>query len=336
MVTITDVALKARVSIATVSRVINTPGQVNEKMRNAVLQAIEELNYRPNRAAQALKRQESYTIGFALSQFSAPYYGKVLDGIDEALVEVSFKTIAENGRETAESQVEAWMSLLERQCESVILHGDLIDEATLRRLMEDHPTTVLMNQILPGFEDRCVVLDNFAAGRLAANYLLDKGHRDIAAITGPLGRQETSNRHAGFVDGLKEAGVTLNPNLVRYGWFVEEEAEQIMSEFINQKDHFTAVFSQNDVMATGVMEACEKHGISVPDQMSILGYDDLDLARYVKPKLTTIRQPLHQIGRAAALLAHRLCRPNAPATTPIQTRFEGRIIERETVAKIAI
>jgi len=217
VVTITDVAHKARVSIATVSRVINTPEQVNEKMRNAVLQVIEELNYRPNRAAQALKRQESHTIGFALSHFSAPYYGKVLDGIDEALVEVNFKTIAENGRETAESQVEAWMSLLERQCESVI-----------------------------------------------------------------------------------------------------------------------AVFSQNDVMATGVMEACEKHGISIPDQMSILGYDDLDLARYVKPKLTTIRQPLHQIGRAAALLAHRLCRPNAPATTPIQTRFEGRIIERETVAKIAI
>jgi len=98
--TITDVARKAGVSIATVSRVMNAPDQVNEKMRAAVLHAIDELNYRPNRAAQALKRQESHTIGFALSQFSAPYYGLVLDGIDEALVEVGFKTIAENGRET--------------------------------------------------------------------------------------------------------------------------------------------------------------------------------------------------------------------------------------------
>ena len=335
MATIRDVARKADVSIATVSRVMNAPDQVNEKMRAAVLHAIDELNYRPNRAAQALKRQESHTIGFALSQFSAPYYGLVLDGIDEALVEVGFKTIAENGRETPDSQVEAWMSLVERQCESVILHGDLIEEATLRRLMDAYPTTVLLNQVLTGFEDRCIVVDNYAAGRLAADYLLGQGHRDIAVFTGPVDRQETYNRHAGFVARLAEAGVALNPKLVRNGWFVEKEAEQIMAEFIDQKEPFTVLFSQNDVMAAGAMEACNVKGIKVPDEISIMGFDDLDLARYLTPKLTTIRQPVHRIGRAAAMLAYRLCRPDISATVPIQIRFEATLVERGSVAHIA-
>ena len=334
MATIIDVAKFAGVSTATVSRVVNTPDRVNEDTRTAVESAIASLNFRPNRAAQVLKRQSSRTVGVVVNRFGSPYFGNLMDGIEQSLRKVHYKTIAEAGHESSEGQIEAWMSLIDRQCESFIVHADAVSDDALTTLMTKHPTTVLINRNLPDFAERCVYLKNEHAGRLAAQHLLDNGHRDLAIITGPLTGNETRDRQNGFLGALKDAGITVPDTQIAFGRHTEDGAQDAMTQLLDAGGSFTAVFVHNDVMAAGVIEACRARNVRVPEDMSVMGFDDLDLARHLNPKLTTVRQPVTDIGATAAQLAHSLA-ASSTTTPPLNRVFEAEVIVRASVKDIS-
>ena len=337
MVTMTEVAAHAGVSTATVSRVINRPTVVDEATRDLVQRSIEALSYRPNAMARGLAMRSSRTVGVVINLFGSPYYGAMLDGVVAALDDAGYKALAESSRESAHGERTAWLSLIDRQCEATIVHSDKMDDAELASWMKRHPASVLMNRRLDGFGDRCVHLDNARGAEFAVRHLLERGHRRIATIRGIESYHEAVDRTRGFEKALREAGIDPESCPVEHGGFTEEGGRAAMERLLDrasgdEKKTFTAVFFQNDEMAAGGIEACRAMGLSVPDDISIIGFDDHVIARHLTPSLTTVRQPLAEIGHAAGRLAHAVAR-DMP-TDDIPRIFEATLIERASVADI--
>ena len=332
MVTMADVSLRAGVSTATVSRVINIPDVVDDKTRQLVNSAIKELGYRPNVVARGLASRSSKTIGVVINRFSSSYYGTMLQGVEQALSEVGFKTIAESSLESADGELSAVYSLLDRQCDGIVLHADMLSDAQLRKLLIKQPKIVLMNRLLAGFEDRCVYLNNVRGGELAADYLTDMGHSEIAVVTGRDSLFESEDRMDGFVTRLNEKGISFNELFVLKGDFRAPSGRDAMEKIIAHDRPITAVFCMNDEMAAGAITLCMERGVSVPNDISILGFDDHEVSKFLHPKLTTIRQPLTEIGSAAGRLAHALARSIDHSKN--KTVFEAEVVERASVLKI--
>ena len=330
MVGLKDVAALAGVSTATVSRVINATSPVNVETRDVVEKAIRDLNYRPNRAAQMLKMQTSQTIGVVVNRFDSPYFGAILEGVDQALRGVGFKTIAEASNETEKGQIDALASLSARQCESFVVHADAVQEDKLIELLQHYPTAVVVNREVPGYETRCVKLDNIRAGEKAAEHLLQMGHTDIATVTGPLHLNEIHDRHTGFTSTLEKHGHALNPDLIYRGNLSPSGGYSAVNELLDASTSATAVFFHNDMMAAGGMQACYERGIYVPQDLSFIGFDDLDFAQFMNPPLTTVRQPMREIGAAAGQLAHALLGPDFDASATLRP-FKADVIERASV-----
>lgn len=294
--------------------------------------AVAELGYRPNEMARGLASRSSRTVGVVINRFDSPYYGALLDGAEKALAAQRFKMLAESTRERAEGEREAWSSLLERQCDAVIVHCGSLDDDELSTWMSKHTNSVLMNRFLPGFVNRCIHLDNQRGGALAATYLYDKGHRNIAMVTGPSRYYEVRDRTAGFLDTLGAVGI--KPTVIESDFLVQGGYD-VIAALLKRDPTLTAVFFQNDEMALGAIEACHERGIVVPDHLSIIGFDDIPTARHLRPKLTTIRQPLRDIGAAAGRLAHALAIA-APDTSDIQRVFEAEVVERASVVEVKL
>ena len=333
MVTINDVSRRAGVSIATVSRVINKPEVVDSKTRELVIDAIARLGYRPNQVARGLASRSSRTIGVVVNNFSTTYYGRMLDGVDRALSPLGYKTIAESSREASQGEREAWLSLLDRQCEAVVVHSDNLEDDELAMLLDRHPTCVLMNRFLKSHPDRSIYLDNVRGGSLAAEHLLKHGHREIAMISGPSTFYEANDRASGFAETLRKDGVELAPELTVDCNFLERSGREAMAQLLNAGRKFTALFCHSDEIAAGALDTCRQHGIDVPGDLSIIGFDDMDVARHLTPKLTTIRQPLTEIGEAAGLLAHAFATQSNPEK-PITKVFVAELVERASVATV--
>ncbi len=333
MVTMLDVSRKAGVSTATVSRVINKPEIVDEKTRLTVQKAISTLDYRPNLFARGLAGRSSHTIGIAVNGFSSPYFGLVIDGMEQALARVGYKTIAESNRRGAEGEREAWLSLIERRCEGVIIHSANLSDEELKHLMQQHPSSVLINRLLPDFEHRCINLDNFHAAEIAAKHLIDNGHREIAVITGPKRNFEVKDRINGFNFTLNNAGLKLDKDLTIEADFSGLSGQEGLEKLLATGKKFTAVFFHNDEMAAGGMETCRKANIRIPEDISIIGFDDVAIAKHLTPKLTTVRQPLREIGATAGLLARAIANnPNDADHLP--RTFQAEVVERASVARI--
>ncbi|MES0864860.1 LacI family DNA-binding transcriptional regulator [Ruegeria sp. SCPT10] len=327
MVTMLDVAKRAGVSKATVSRVLSNPKVVDKHTRAHVRATIEELGYRPNAVARGLASRSSRTVGVVINWFASFYYGSLLDGAEHELASGGYKMLAESARERVDGEREAWTSLLERQCDAVIIHSDNLNDDELGRWMTDHPKSVLMNRRLDQFLDRCVYLDNSRGGALAAAHLYEKGHRDIAMVTGPAKFCEVRDRSFGFIDYLQTRDLTAH---VVESTFNDEGGYQAMQTVLDSTPSCSAVFFQNDEMAAGALETCRERGIDVPNDVSMIGFDDIPTARHLTPKLTTVRQPLRDIGAAAGRLALALAEEQVE-TNEIQRVFEAELVERGSV-----
>lgn len=330
MVTMADVARHAGVSKATVSRALNQPEVVDRETRAIVRAAIVQLDYRPNEIARGLASRSSKTVGVVIKRFDSLYYGALLDGAEKAIAAQGFKMLAESTRERAEGEREAWSSLLERQCEAVIVQCGCLDDDELSDWMRERPKSVLMNRYLAAFEDRCIHLDNRRGGALAATYLHGKGHRNIAMVTGPSNFYEVRDRTEGFTEALRDRGIT--PTVIESDFLVQGGYDAVIP-LLESDPSITGIFFQNDEMAAGAVEACRERGIIVPDDLSMIGFDDIPVARHLVPKLTTIRQPLRDIGAAAGNLAHALA-TGVTDTSGIQRVFEAEIVERASVMEV--
>ncbi len=329
MATITDVAKRADVSVATVSRVVNRPEIVNAATRARVARAIEELSYRPSQIARSLLLKRSNAVGVVINEFSSDYYGRMVQGVEDIFRQQGIATIVCSTGATIDGERDAIRFLCERQCDVLIMHLDAMrDDDILNGVIGTTPV-VFMNRNVDAQPDRSVYLDHRQGGRLAARYLLSKGHTRIATLTGPLDYYEARHRLEGFKTELAEAGHPIPDDFIIEGDFLEESGALFAPTLLALVDRVTAIFFQNDDMAAGFMPVARRAGVDIPAHLSIIGFDDVDLARHVYPRLSTIRQPLRRIGQAAGQVALSLLQGRDPGG--IQRAFEPEIVERDTV-----
>lgn len=296
-VTIHDIAREARVSPSTVSRVLNGTTPVAPEKRKAVLDAVETLKYRPNVVAQGLARGKSRAVGVISQDISNDFFGQILSGIEEGLRGTGYYPIftSGSGRERAN---EALALLTDHRVDSLIVVGGGMSDSDLVEVASRVPL-VAVGRSVPGIEDRCLRVENFEGALQATRYLIGLGHERIAHLTGIPGHRHAIDRHEGYLRALSDAGIEVDPRLIAEGDFTEPSGFRAAQRLLDSKIPFTAIFAGNDHMAYGAQLALYDRGLRVPEDVSMVGFDDHRHAPYMLPPLTTVRQTNLEMGIAA-------------------------------------
>ncbi|MFP5390273.1 MAG: LacI family DNA-binding transcriptional regulator [Gammaproteobacteria bacterium] len=296
--TLLDVARVAGVSPSTVSRILNGTAKVSDDKRLAVQAAIEKMNFAPNQMAQGLKKGRSHTIGIVVQDISSPFFDETLRGVDDGLKGTGYASVIVSGHWNAAEEADRIRLLLARKVDGIILlSGRLADEDILR-FAGQRPIVstgrALQTSSALGFK-----LDHENGAYQAVRHLIDLGHRRIAFVTGPANHHDAEERMRGYRRALDEAGIAFDAELVAEGDFHESGGAHAMGVLLGRGHTFSAVFAANDLSAYGARLCMYRKGIRVPDDISLIGFDDLPGSEYTTPPLTTVRQPLYDIGRIA-------------------------------------
>jgi LacI family transcriptional regulator len=329
-VTIEDIAEHANVSISTVSRVLRKSSNVGDDKRNAVLHAVAKLDYRPNVFAQSLASGQSMTIGVITQNFGSPFYDGILMGILQGLEGSSYSPLFADGRWDEAIEQQALETFMDRRVDGFIFVGGQLPESLLMEVGEKVPVVVVARE-LHSMKNNCIYANNFKAAYDVTRYLLDMGHRNIAHITAKMHYEESvvdiERRLQGYKQALLDAGMQPEPQLIIEGDLQQQSGALAVEMLLMQKHPFSAIFAANDQMAMGVRLALFRRGIRVPDDVSLVGFDDESTAAFMVPPLTTVRQPGRDMGQAAAKAVLNLIdeKPVAGQT------FESKLIIRESV-----
>jgi LacI family transcriptional regulator len=335
MVTIRDVASKAEVSIATVSRVVNGNRPVHPDIRDRVLKAIQELDYRPNYLARGLRQRNTCMIGLIIPDNSNPFYAEVARAIEDAGFAAGYSVILCNSDLSEEKQQAYVDVLLSYKVDGVILIDmKFAVPEPLERIMAENIPVVLANIGTPVPAVDQVLVDNHQGGYLAGQYLLHLNHRRFGCITLFQPHSYQSSRVVGFRQALAEAGIELTTEDFAIGNGRYESGYKAMQELLQRSPDLTAVFVFNDLMALGAMNAIHAQGKRVPEDISIVGYDDIFYASTFEPALTTIAQPITEIGQECiALLLERI---QQPEKQPTQITLPVELIERSSCRRLSV
>jgi DNA-binding LacI/PurR family transcriptional regulator len=329
MVTMLDVAIRAGVSKATVSRVLNGTGQVKKSTHEEVYKAMDELGYRPNFLAQSLANKRSNSIGLVVSNFDGPYFGRLLRQAAK-LIEASGKhLIVTDGHDTPEDELQAVRLLADRRCDAIILYTRFMSETALMELVDNLPVPVMViNRDLPQARERCVFFEQQQAAFSAVDYLIQQGHHEIACITGPIATPTAQARLAGYQQALEHHQLKFDEALVAYGDSSVAGGYQSCRNLLASNASFSALFSNNDDMAIGAMKALNEVGKHLPQDVSLFGFDDEPSAAYLQPALSTVYLPIDTMIETAIAQAFRLI--NGEEVQPLAP-FVGELKLRESV-----
>jgi len=332
MATIKDVAKRAGVSTTTVSHVINKTRFVAEETREAVWAAIKELNYSPSAVARSLKVNHTKSIGLLATSSEAPYFAEIIEAVETRCFAKGYTLILGNAHNDLQKQ-QAYLSMMaqKRVDGLLVMCAEYPDE--LLKMLEANrniPMVVMdWGESRGDFTDS--VVDNaFEGGYLVGRYLIERGHRDIGAIPGQLVRNTGGGRHAGFLKALAEANITVRDEWVVQGDFEPESGYRAMQQILSQKQRPTAVFCGGDIMAMGAICAADEMGLRVPQDISVIGYDNVRNARYFTPALTTVHQPKERLGETAFDML--LDRITSKREEPQTIEVHPSLIERRSVA----
>ena len=332
MSTIHDVAELANVSVATVSRVLNHHPSVSEKTRLAVQDAIAQLSYQPNANAQALAVQNTDTIGVVVTDVTDAFFAILVKAVDK-VAEAHHKTILIGiGYHHAEKEREAIDTLLRKRCSCLVVHSKALSDEELSRYLDKVSGMVIINRVIKGYENRCVSLDNQKGTYLATEMLIRCGHKKIAYIGSNHTISDEEERRNGYLNALKAHHYPLIEHAITHNSPDFEGGEQAMIDLLSYNKDLTAVVAYNDSMAAGAISVLNENNINVPSQFSIVGFDDMPIARYLIPKLTTIRYPIDLMATYAANLALSLV--DEKVETPSAIQFNPTLVRRFSVESI--
>ncbi len=298
-VTITDIAAHANVSKSTVSRVLNDTTPVNEDKRAAVLAAMKEMNFEPNIFARGLASGQSYTIGVVTQNLGSPFYDSIAQGVIAGLAKTAYSPLFADAQWQPEVGKAAVKTLIGRMVDGLIIVGTCPTPDDLEELNQNIPMLLVGTQVKQ-WPDRCMFIDNEQAAFEATQHLIELGHKKISHITGVPTHEDSIGRVKGYRRALKEANIDVDEDLIYEGNFDGESGVAGVETLLKRKKSFTAIFAANDATAFGARLALYRQGIRVPEDVSIVGFDDQTEAALVTPPLTTIQQPGDEIGIAAA------------------------------------
>ncbi|MDA7874137.1 substrate-binding domain-containing protein [Rhodopirellula sp.] len=297
--TIQDIADHAQVSKSTVSRVLNKSTAVNKDKRTAVLAAMKTLGFEPNLAARSLAGGRSMTLGVLTQNIGSPFYDALAQGVIHGLAGSGYSPIFVDGQWQQSTEIESIRTLIGRRVDGLLLIGGDVPVEQLNQLRERLPTIVVAREVV-GWENQCIHVDNVQAGYEATKHLIDFGHQRIALLRGIKEHPDAIQRFEGYAKALTEAGIEFDTDLIYQGDFSGQSGVMAVNSLISRGIHFTAIFAANDMVAFGARLALSRHGMRVPEDISLVGFDDQAESAFATPPLTTMKQPAVEMGTAAA------------------------------------
>jgi LacI family transcriptional regulator len=302
-----DVAQAAGVSVTTVSHVINETRYVSKELRERVLRVMEDLNYRPNILARSLRQGISHTIGLIVPDNSNPFFAEVARIVETRGFEAGYSVILCNSDGQLEKELTYVNVLLAKRVDGIIFIAASSQSEHIALLTEENIPVVIADRQMLDSDVDVVLVDNYRGGYLATEYLLSLGHRRIGCITGPSDVTPSADRVRGYRDALTAAGLPVDESLIVKGDFRYVSGASGVQQLLDLKEPPTAIFACNDAMAMAAMAVIRQRGFAIPDDMSIVGFDDIPQASFTSPPLTTVAQPIQDIGRIATdLLIERM------------------------------
>lgn len=330
-VTLMEVAALAGVSASTVSRILNGTAVVSEDKKLAVDQAIARLGFVPNPVARGLAGGRTLSIGVVTQAIDSPFYGVALRGIEEELAAAGYSPLFVSGHWNADEEARCIEMLRARRVDGlIVLTGRLSDNA-LRGYAKALPV-VVTGRTLKAPQLYSLDFDNFEGGRLATHHLMALGHRRIAFISGDPEHPDAVERQRGYRAALEAAGIPCDPGLVVPGKYFEHSGLEAVDRLVQSRKRFTAIFAANDQMAFGAALGLHRRGLRVPQDVSLVGFDDLPASAYSVPPLSTVHQPVYEVGRLAASAMLDLLRGLKPTAVMPAPRFIPRETSRPPAA----
>jgi LacI family transcriptional regulator len=332
--TITDVAAEAGVSVATVSRVLNDHGYpVRPETRRRVLDAVEKLDFRPNELARGLLLKRTKTIGLVIPDIANPYYPAISRGVEDVAAERGYAVIFCNTDRDAAKSEHYVTALLQKQVDGLILAGGGTDFTRASERFAEHGTSVVFVGE-PSVPWPSVRVPNEEGAATATSHVAELGHERVAFISGPTGLPTARDRLAGYRRAVAEHGLAEAESLERTGDFSEGSGYEAAESLLRERQRPTAIFAANDRMAIGSLAAAADLGLPVPQELSIVGFDDIPLVSFVRPALTTVALPAYEMGAAAMrLLLDLLLEKDGGASAATRTvRLPVRLVVRDSTA----
>lgn len=328
--TIAMVAEASGVSLSTVSRILNGTAVVSAEKRTAVERAIARLEFVPNPIARALAGGRTNSIGVVTQAIDSPFYGVAMRGIEDEFGKAGLSALFVSGNWDAAKEAHCIEVLRSRRVDGIIVLTGRLSDPVLRAYAKMMPV-VVTGRSLKGPGLFALSFDNFEGGRLATHHLLALGHRRIAFIAGDPQHNDANDRQRGYRAALEAAGLQFNPALVVPGNFSEESGLLAVERLLDRREPFSAIFSANDQMAFGASLALHRRSLRVPEDISLIGFDDLPGAMFQSPPLSSVHQPVYELGRlAAAAMLSLLAGNNPTAVMP-----GPRIMVRESTRALA-
>lgn len=313
--TLHDVARLAGVSPSTVSRILNGTARVAADKREAVEQAIARLQFKPNLTARSLRSGSTRTVGILTQELESPYFARGVRGLDEGLQGSGYAPIIVPGHWSPTEEAERVRLLMARRVDAIAILGGQLSDAEITAFARRQPIAVT-DRSLQAPNVISFDFDQFEGGRLATRHLIELGHRNIAHITGLKDQGDAVKRKEGYLRAHADAGLPVQPRLIVEGNFLETGGIEAINRLVDQGVPFSAVFCANDQTAWGARLALQRRGLRVPEDVSLVGFDDLPPSAFMSPTVTTVRQPVYEMGLAvAASLLKALGQTPAGSTT---------------------
>ncbi len=329
-VTIQQVAEEAGVSIQTVSRVINNRSDVSEETRQRIREIMGRLNYQPFAIARGLASNRTYTLGLVTVDFADPWFSQVVTGAEQEAHEQGYCFMLGSSACNPTDEPKFLRLLTERHVDGILfVRASCAEESKHLLRMKEMGVPVVTTGFHPrGWDLTVVDVANVGGARKATEYLIGLGHRQIAMITGPLDWNSAHDRKDGYIQALEANGISPNSQLIVEASWLHKDGYVGMKTLLERGAPFTAIFAQNDRLARGAISALHERGLRVPEDISIIGYDDIPEAEFSDPPLTTVRQPMRTIGEAATRLLIQMIENRE--TTSNQVLFDTELIVRSS------
>ena len=330
-VSIKDIARAAGVSHSTVSRALSDSPLVREETKKRIQQLAQEMGYSPNIAARSLVTKRTWMLGLVVTTIADPFVSEVVRGIEETALDQGYGVILCQSNAEAAREIAAVRALREQRVDAVIVSASRVGDLYLRVLEEIQAPIVLVNNEQSSSRVHHVLSDDVQGGRTATEYLLSLGHRRIGYISGPPEHKSSENRLRGYQEALKAAGVNPDAAWVGPGNGRLHGGEKGLQALLALSAPPTAVFCYNDVTAIGALRSARRRGLHVPEDLSLIGFDDIAFAAYTEPPLTTIAQQKYEMGRLVATMALELIAGHDVQNIVLPTR----LVIRESCAGTA-
>lgn len=298
MSTMQEVAARANVSKATVSRVLSGKGYTSDETKARVYQAIEETGYRPNLLARNLSTSKSACIGLVVTNnlYQGSYFNEILSQAAKKLEDNGRQLILVDGKHSAEEEYDAIQFLLDLRCDAIIVYPRYLSISQMDEIIEQHSQPIMVvNRKLRKNHSHCIVCDHKGSSFNATQYLISRGHKEIAFISGTMDSPTAIERLSGYKDAMLTNGLEIVESLIVHGHWTPSCGAEAVMKLHHQAVPFSAILASNDDMAIGAIKALDDLGINVPQQVSIIGFDDIPNAPFLKPALSSVKDPVNEM-----------------------------------------